>query len=573
MKLDRNTCVRGLASLLGAAALFASGPALAATYKVGPTQQHQQLGAVAKLVKPGDVIELDGDATYAGGVVFEASGTPAAKITVRGKLVNGKRPVVSGGTNTIEARGDHYVFENLDLTAGAFRCFYHHAHDITLRGSVIHDCPRHGLLGADSDSGSLLLEYVEVYNCGGGGFDHQIYMATDQTAHKGAVFRMQFCYVHDGNGGNNVKSRAERNEIYYNWIQGAVYHELELIGPDGQSEALAREDSDVVGNVLLKTGTTYVVRFGGDGTGQTWGRYRFVNNTVITQPGGSAVFRMFDGVESVEMHNNVFTVAGAGGVNVLRTTEASWSSGSSQIAGSKNWVKTGSTNLPSQWTGTLMGADPGFVDQASLDIQLAAGSSVIDQGAGTMNGPPGYAFPLPLAVPLYHPPLHALLAPGSAEARPVAGANDPGAYEYGATSGSGGAGAGGDAGGFAGSTAGTGASTTGGTAGMGASTAGASGGDAGGGGPAGASSADAMSTDGSGGARWTGASGAANTYVADSNSDIHGGASCRIRRDRGAHAWPIPLFALFLLRRRSFRAGSSIDTRVPSRTLTQRKRK
>jgi len=37
--------------------------------------------------------------------------------------------------------------------------------------------------------------------------------------------------VHDGNGGNGVKSRAERNEIYYNWIEGSLYHELELIGP------------------------------------------------------------------------------------------------------------------------------------------------------------------------------------------------------------------------------------------------------------------------------------------------------------------------------------------------------
>ena len=71
-------------------------------------------------------------------------------------------------------------------------------------------------------------------------------MATDETAYPGAVFRMQHCYVHDANGGNNVKSRAERNEIYYNWIEGAYYHELELIGPDGQAESLKREDSDVV---------------------------------------------------------------------------------------------------------------------------------------------------------------------------------------------------------------------------------------------------------------------------------------------------------------------------------------
>ncbi len=51
---------------------------------------------------------------------------------------------------------------------------------------------------------------------------HQIYMATDESAHPGSVFRMQFCYMHDGAGGNNVKSRSERNEIYYNWIEGRL---------------------------------------------------------------------------------------------------------------------------------------------------------------------------------------------------------------------------------------------------------------------------------------------------------------------------------------------------------------
>src|ERR1041384_8237829 len=62
-------------------------------------------------------------------------------------------------------------------------------------------------------------------------------MATDETAFPGAVFRMQHCYVHDGNGGNNVKTRAERNEIYYNWIEGAAYRAVELSGPAGPSAA------------------------------------------------------------------------------------------------------------------------------------------------------------------------------------------------------------------------------------------------------------------------------------------------------------------------------------------------
>ncbi|MCZ7679294.1 MAG: hypothetical protein M5U28_11265 [Sandaracinaceae bacterium] len=72
----------------------------------------------------------------------------------------------------------------------------------------------------------MLLERVEVHHCGGGDRDHQIYMATDEVAYPGSVFRMQHCWVHDANSGNNVKSRAERNEIYSNWIEGAYYHEL-----------------------------------------------------------------------------------------------------------------------------------------------------------------------------------------------------------------------------------------------------------------------------------------------------------------------------------------------------------
>ncbi len=421
------------ASLAALCLLLAPSTAWATTYKVGPAQQYKQLSEVADLLGPGDVVELDGDATYAGGVVFAKAGSAASKITIRGLRVNGKRPVVSGATNTIEAQGDHYVFEGLELTGGSFRCFYHHAHDITLRDSVIHDCPKHGLLGADSDSGSLLLEYVEVYKCGGGTFDHQIYMATDETAHPKSVFRMQHCYVHDANGGNNVKSRAERNEIYYNWIQGAMYHELELIGPDGQDETLAREDSDVVGNVLVKTAGTYVVRFGGDGTGQTFGRYRFVNNTVVTQAGGSAVFRLFDGIESVEMHNNVFFADGGGAVNLVRTTEANWKSGSAVIAGSNNWYSTGSTNAPTEWTGSSTGGDPGFVSGAA-DPHPTAPSPLLDK-AGTAAGAAGYEFPSPLGAPAFHPPLHALEAAGAAQARPVVGSLDIGAYEYGTGSG------------------------------------------------------------------------------------------------------------------------------------------
>jgi len=393
----------------------------ATTYQVGPTRTMTQIGQAMSAAGPGDVIEVDGNATYSS-VRWTKSGTAAQPIRIVGLTAGGMRPRIMGGANSVEVEADYVVMEGFDISGGTSRCFFQHGHNNTLRDSVVHDCPAQGILGADQDSGSFLLEYVEVHHAGGGDRDHQIYMATDEVAHPGAVFRMQYCYVHDANGGNSVKSRAERNEIYYNWIEGAVYHELELIGPDPDGAAsqwtvdLKREDSDVVGNVLRKTGTSFVARIGGDATGWSKGRYRFVNNTIITTTGSGAVFRLFDELESVEMHNNVIVNAGTGGPNVMRAAagEFMWVNGTN-IAGSNNWVMNGATNVPTQWTGTIMGASPGVANLTS-DPRPVAGSPLIGAGNANLSGPAGFPFPNPQWPPGFHPPLRALI-PAAARRR------------------------------------------------------------------------------------------------------------------------------------------------------------
>jgi MYXO-CTERM domain-containing protein len=513
--------------------------AFGATYQVGPGKEFANLGAVTDILKPGDIVEVDGDQNYPGGVVFDRPGTASAKITIRGLRVNGKRPALSGGNNTIEAAANHYVFEGLDLSGGTSRCFYHHADDIVLRDAVVHDCPKQGILGADGGSGSLVLEYTEVHHCGGGTFDHQIYMATNEVDYPGSVFRMQHCYVHDANGGNSVKSRAERNEIYYNWIEGAMYHELELIGPDpagGVSENAAREDSDVVGNVLRKRNTFSVVRFGGDGTGQSNGRYRFVNNTVITLSGGSAVFRLFLGLESVEAHNNVFFSIG-GMVNMVRQVEAEWTTGQPLFAGSNNWAINGTTNIPADWTGTIQGDNPGFLNVDMDDLRIDMQSPLVDAGAASTSGPPGYAFPQPLDKPQWLPPLHSVAASGAALPRPSSGAIDIGAYEFnaGGTGGSGGSG---------GSGTGGGSSSTGGNGG-GSATGGNGGGSATGGNGNGGGSAMGGS-GGSGGSAGSGGNGTTDPS----------GCGCRTTEpSTGNFAWGLSLLSLAALASRR-RRGS-----------------
>ncbi|CAN97143.1 hypothetical protein sce6974 [Sorangium cellulosum So ce56] len=411
--------------------LDAEEQAAGTTYQVGPTRTYKTIGEVASRLQPGDVVEVDGNATYSGNIRLTKWGTPTSKITIRGVRVGGKRPVLKGGTNTIEINANHIVFEGFDVTGGTSRCIFQHGHDVTIRDSVIHDCPAHGILGADSDSGSLLVEYVEVYNCGSGTQKHPIYIATDESAYPGSVFRMQHSYVHDAIGGNAVKTRAERNEIYYNWIEGGLYKDLELIGPDGQDPGLAREDSDVVGNVFRKTHTQYVIRVGGDGTGDTNGRYRFVNNTFLLMAGSSAAIHLFDGIESIELHNNIFYRVGGGSVQVFRD-DASWTTGSPLIKGVNNAVPTGTT-VPSGFTGTLIVSDPGFTSIGNRDVTLLSTSPLRNAGVSSTTGISGRTFPSPLAMPLYHPPKAALAAVGSAQRRTAVGAVDLGAFEFGTT--------------------------------------------------------------------------------------------------------------------------------------------
>lgn len=408
------------------------------TYMIGPSHAYRQFSDLPTLI-PGDVVGVEGGATYEPVAFYDQHGTEESPITIIGVTSTGQsRPVISGGVNTVILASDHYVFQGLEVTEGSFRCIFHVAHNITIRDSVIHDCPAHGILGADEGSGSLLLEYSEIYNAGNGGYEHPIYMTTDQEQHPGSVFRMQFNYVHDAWGGNSIKSRAERNEIYYNWIEGSDIHEIELIGPDRDSVSIGEsayvENSDVVGNVFVKTNGGWVARFGGDKeTGQTNGRYRFNHNTIILSPGSNnGVFRLFLGIESFEAHNNVIHKTGSGSSQVLRDVETNWVDGVRRVAGSNNFIFNGASlyDIPEEWTGNIDGSDPVMESISDNNLVPAVGSPLINTANSSPTPYPDYHFPNPEEFPRFHPPARNKLSPGTAEARVQVGdALDVGAYE------------------------------------------------------------------------------------------------------------------------------------------------
>lgn len=422
----------------------------AETYQVGPERAYASLNDVQDLIAPGDVVEVDGDATYPGNIHFRNHGQPDAPVTIRGIPRNGRRPVLSGGDEwTVVLHGNHYVLDGFEITGGPEYCVVHKAHDVTIRNTLVRDCPNHGILGTDEESGSLTIEHCEITRCGSGDRRHQLYIATDETMHPGSVFRLQFTYVHDGTGGNNVKSRAERNEIYYNWIEGAAYHGLDLIGPDGQDPDLAREDSDVVGNVIITTSEWQVARIGGDGTGMTAGRYRFVNNTFVLGSEGTLAIRMQEAVEGLELHNNVFFKKGAGEVRFLRHSDPVGSAPA--VRGSHNWLQEGWTDVPETFVSTVVGSDPGFANLEGFDLRPVPGVTLVDRGTESPVVRDAYAMPNPLEVPLFVPPYRAWFLAGTEVARPVSGPIDIGAYEEGSPDGpAGGSGGGGATGGSGG---------------------------------------------------------------------------------------------------------------------------
>ncbi len=419
------------------------GVAGAATYQVGPARNYTTLTALFNAVAlgPGDVVNVD-YGVYPGGVIMrsEDGGSAASPVVIRGiPNAAGARPRLDGGVAVIEFRlADHVVFEGFEITGNSqtTRCIYHHSDDLTLRDVVVHACPHQGIQSSDQDSGSLTVEYSEVYDAGGGAYDHPLYVASDEVAHPGSVFRLRYSYIHDGNGGNLIKSRAERNEIYYNWLEGSYYRELELIGPDpggvqnGWTEDMAREDSDVVGNVIVHTSASSIVRAGGDGGGgRTNGRYRFVNNTMIFRGGGSTVFQLYDGIDSIEMHNNAIWRDSGSQLRIVDDSDAAWVGGISRILGTNNWVQSGAT-IPSGWSSTFSDASPGVANSAGNDLHPTASSPLRDHGTPDTVTPPNYNIANPLFPPAYEPVAQVAPPPGAAPVRPQDAVIDIGAYEY-----------------------------------------------------------------------------------------------------------------------------------------------
>lgn len=438
----------------------------ARTWYVGPTRTMTQLTDVVSQLQAGDTVLVDPGVYQP--VKFNRSGAADAPITIKGTGTT--RPVIRGTSsdaykvtlNLVEA--NHYLIENIEVDGGTTdpsssnaSCVRAMADVVVLRDVYVHDCPRHGILGSDFYTGTVVLDRVEVTRAGaparsGENSKHAIYVATDRDRFPGSVLRVMNSYLHDFEG-TGIKSRSERAEIYYNWVetkearaqlsnetQASTLYSVELYGFEeypGESTVTA----DVAGNVLAHRGA-YGLRLGSDGSGVNLDRVVFANNTVLAGDGlGSStpLFRLFKGLESVYLLNNTFVRVGSQGQTAIRLfrddIEASgWSAGQPQVAGSNNWMPAGSdirlyaaapsasSYTPALAATTTASSNPGHADLqtwAGLNLQLSSGSSLLS-GGRALNGTLGTAYEvaqrltsLAFAVPSARPAEGAKLAAAS----------------------------------------------------------------------------------------------------------------------------------------------------------------
>jgi hypothetical protein len=140
------------------------------------------------------------------------------------------------------------------------------------------------------------------------------------------------------------------------------------------------------------------------------------------------VIEIFNGIETLEMHNNVFYRMGGGAVTILQLTDVTWAAGNVVMNGLTNWAPTGS-KVPTQWTQTIFGDNPKFAAIAPFDLRPAAGSPLRDKATSAPPSPAGYGFPSPLAAPGYVPPVQKVAADVTTLVRTNVGTMDLGAYE------------------------------------------------------------------------------------------------------------------------------------------------
>jgi hypothetical protein len=401
---------RSLSSLAFAAAIaLASSSAIAATYEVGASQQHKSPCELftAVTLAPGDVVLVD-PGTYTDACQVTQSGTAQSPLVMQGKP--GPRPVFDATGLNLTGAGSvpravfqfndasHWRVEHLELknaagtdgNGAAFRSTGS-SDDIVISDMSIHDCQD----GIMSDGpGVLTIQDNDIFHNGkNDGYTHNLYLGND-TVH------LVGNYIHDSNGGQNVKMRVRYIDIRYNFIANAGNYEIDLVqAPPLTSQPNAH--AVMIGNVVLRNPNaanhSQTIVFGTDNPNEAArnGNFYAINNTFVLTDSHNQLVHAIAPAQGSTIHfvNNIIHTTVSGPVVAADPTT------DGIFDGTNNWVSTGVTPATA-FTGTVTGAAPGFV--SASDFHLVAGAPVVDKGAAkptfvdgtgaTQDGTPKYEY-------------------------------------------------------------------------------------------------------------------------------------------------------------------------------------
>ena len=460
---------RNIALVIAIAIIIAIIPGargIGTTYTIDPNGNgdYTRLEQVRTLLGPGDTVYvMPGDYTSTA-VQFENSGTASNPIKIIGVSDQyGNKPILRGAVNTasslVQIHANNYIFDNFNVygnvdvpgnSTATRRGIQIAGDNVIIRRCQVHHC-QWGIMSSDEKSGDITIEFSEIYANGQGEGQHNLYMATDEVRNPGSIMTIRFNYIHGSGRGVGFKSRAERNHVYYNVFEDNYNTAMDLLGPDfgsvGTSEEeiaanegytvaelrkldanygenYVREDSEVVGNLIISNHAGAYARIGGDGgsgsverAGTTFGRVRFVNNTVIyknkvfnpIEPYNQLPYngvRLTHGMGSLEYYNNLIYSLNGGDHALFRPnpfsadnsdaeannddkTNLRWQTQNSDgmYYGTNNYFENRSgasvpVGISLNLADTIMGGLPGFVDAASRDFFLAENSPLVAKGTG-----------------------------------------------------------------------------------------------------------------------------------------------------------------------------------------------
>jgi hypothetical protein len=354
----------------------------AATYSVGPTRLNKTLASLP-LLHPGDVVDID-SGIYPEVRRWTQGGTAAQPIRIRG--VGATRPIINAAGLTVtgvlpyaraafQIEADYIIVENMEFknarngdNGAGIRVT--HGNHVTVRHCRITSCDMGVMCDNNSD---FLIDSTEIAFNGTpqyDGYSHNLYLGGNDTT-------VQYCSIHDALNGQNFKTRGHFTQLLYNYIADSQDGEVGLV--DSAATASPNSHAVLIGNLLIsKTrrsgyNSARFIQFGQDSGGAHRGTLYFFNNSCIAGDGRIQFLSANAPDATVLAENNVFY----GSDHILGTVGGG-------IIGSNNWFQS-RASLPVTFSGSLRGADPGFVDARAHNFHLTPTSGCRDQGLSTLE--------------------------------------------------------------------------------------------------------------------------------------------------------------------------------------------